>query len=362
MHALDIKELQMKVFEKPWVRLLINIGISVVLFFVLFFSLMVKDHGGAFFLGSMTIGAQIFFFLAFDTFEEIVSKFYERLRNALVIIGTIAVILFGILCTVIFIFDPSYIESPWLNSFFIMWFLNGVLSFIFYYVIMNEGWEKLINCFVPVASVIVSYFLNVIFLYIGMANSFFNAYFGMIICLVLIVIMIIIIRKEHGIQFFGTEIRRFNENFAKQEAKQISKKEKDKDKGENSGDEDKGYLTYDYAIDQLGIAMNRVAGSIDEKWRYHSDYWGWVEKISTNCSISKWKKIVLVNTNFNYSASPDTPRVDKGTLNDEAKKVREKIKDNISKSINEELADMKSEFNVLGKDWKKRINVEFEIV
>ena len=353
----------MKVFDKKWVRFFLSLGLTITLFFILLFTVAVKLDNAYTILGMLMLFGQFLYFLAFDSLGDRKSKKAALLRYVLVILGTI-INLFALFMILIVIVAQKEFNNPWVEAFSTMWFLYAVINFICYFIIMKndeKDWHPILNCFVVLAAFIVSYFLSVILLYLGKAvHSFFNFYFGLILSILLIIPIIIIIKKERGIMFYGTKIRRFNNYYDKIQAEEDTEKAKQCQKEVNTNLSIS--CSYDDAVDELEFAFGRAVKNVENEWLNSTHYYGVVDSFRYEIFKQKTFKTLEAEIWFDFRASSDVPNVEKSALEKESKEVRSQMQKDLENAFKEEFQDLSDEIVSLCKGWKTKISINSKVI
>ena len=343
----------MKILEKWWFKLIINLVISVVLFFGLVIGLADNSQGGSLFIGAFTLAGQLFFLLAFDTIGRFKNKVTGAIRYVFVIIGAVIIIAAGVLSTVL-LASGNMTGNPWFDSFFSLWFLNGAISFIFYYIINEEVLPEILYGLLPIGSLVASYLLNVVFLYLGLyVHPFFNDYFALVLCFVLAVIMFIIIKKNGGIEFDGTFFRKLDEEAQRQNApakpKTTTKAHYDDDDGEYVDNRKSGSGLWNNALEK---AVNRAIGRVQAG--YYSPRYGKIESVRLNSTV--YFNTVSVSGTVNYRITYPH-ELQEHELKDDVQSVLQEISDKLSSEIEDAVDNVRREYKGFDGDINLKTNI-----
>lgn len=205
----------MDFLEKKWVRALINFGLGIAIFVTIWFTLgsgdIYESHptigesllsGGI--SGSMILLGTFMYYIAYDLLGEAVSKIIGFIRIVLFILGTLVILTTGLISYLTAVSYVSRIElqneSPWLFAISNLWLLGALTSFVLFYFAVDNVWNEGVLPFIPVISLVISYFVGVIFTYIGNAAGSFFYYVPLILALLEIAFMIFWIKRE-GLPF-----------------------------------------------------------------------------------------------------------------------------------------------------------------
>lgn len=221
------KEVSMGFLKKKWVRALINFVLTLAIFITIasvFDSTNINEKHPAIsdaslgvFMGIIAFLGTFVYFIAFDLLGDVVSGVAGFIRIVLLILGTLGILLFGIIGYLGSVADMSRAilqnESPWLFAFSNLWILGALLSFVLFYFAVDNAWAKGFFPFISIVSLIISYFISVIFTYIGNAAGTFFYWLPLILAAGIIVFMIFRIKNE-GLPFLTKEDLKWSAKYA----------------------------------------------------------------------------------------------------------------------------------------------------
>lgn len=206
----------MGILGKKWFRALVNFGIGFIISVIVLFGLGTEPflesvdylisnfvyHGALF--GSLTFLGTFMYFAAYDLLGNKDSTFIGFIRGVLLILGTLIILAVGLLGYLIateYAAQAALLNaSPWLYAIGTLWLLGALTSFVLFYFAVDKKWNKKFLPFIPITCNLISYFVSVIFLYIGNAVGAFFYYIPLILAVLEIVFTIVLLRKN-GLPF-----------------------------------------------------------------------------------------------------------------------------------------------------------------